>query len=435
MLNLSVSKRIAGLLLGLLLAIFLPASLGGMPSLTQAQEVSSGGSAVVYLPAVSLGAGQSNSGLMPGSPTHTATVVDTPVLTPTATHTPTTVPTNTPMPTPTATYTPTTVPTDTPMPTPTATYMPTTVPTDTPMPTPTATYTPTTVPTDTPMPTPTVQTATDWLSYTNYYRSLGQLPPVSERLAWTKGAYKHAIYMVKNDYIGHTEDVHNEWYTLQGLAAAQASNVAASRDVSRGHQYALDSWMQAPFHALGILDPHLRQVGYGAYSDADGGYQMAAAFDVVRGRSTSPPSVQFPIKWPADGMTVPLRLHWGEDPNPLTSCPGYSAPAGLPIILQVGPGNLIPTVTAHSFTRGGTPLEHCLFDETSYVNPDANQQSLGRGILDDRDAVVIIPRDALEPGEHYTVSVSIDGTTHTWSFSVSDETTQSSIEIPASEAP
>lgn len=25
-------------------------------------------------------------------------------------------------------------------------------------------------------------------------------------------------------------------------------------------------------------------------------------------------------------------------------------------------------VTAHSFSQGGTPLEHCVFDETSYMN-------------------------------------------------------------------
>jgi len=303
------------------------------------------------------------------------------------------------------------------------------------MPTPTATPTATPVPTNTPVPTSTLTTATDWLSYANYYRSLGQLPAVSERLAWSKGALNHAVYMVKNDYIGHTEDSFNAWYTPQGLVAAQSSNVTASRDVSRGHQYALDSWMQAPFHALGILDPHLRQVGYGAYSDADGGYQMAAAFDVVRGRSTIPPSVQFPIKWPADGMSVPLRLHWGEDPNPLTSCPGYSTPTGLPIILQLGPGNLTPVVTAHSFSHGETLLEHCVFDETSYVNPDTSQQRSVRRILDGRDAVVIIPRDPLEPGEQYTVSVSVDGTPYTWSFSVSDTTMQSSVEIPASESP
>jgi hypothetical protein len=64
---------------------------------------------------------------------------------PTATHTPTALPTATP------THTPTTIPTATPTdtPTPTATYTPTTLPTATP------THTPTTIPTATPSPSPT----------------------------------------------------------------------------------------------------------------------------------------------------------------------------------------------------------------------------------------------------------------------------------------
>jgi hypothetical protein len=45
---------------------------------------------------------------------------------------------------------------------------------------------------------------------------------------------------------------------------------------------------------------------------------------------------------------------------------------------------------------------------------------LGRNILNARDAVVLIPRDPLTPGTRYTVSITVNGQTHAWSFTVSD---------------
>jgi uncharacterized protein YkwD len=261
----------------------------------------------------------------------------------------------------------------------------------------------------------------DWLAYTNYYRALADLSPVTERPELSDGAWLHARYMVKNDLIEHSETVGNPWYSDEGHAAAGSSNLAVSTIESTTDEWAIDTWMQAPFHAVGILDPRLVEVGYGSYREADGGFQMGAALDVISGRVfTATAGITFPIEWPGDGMTVPLTLHWGETPSPLTSCPGYSEPAGLPIILQLGRGELTPDMTGHSFTRGGTPLEHCVFDETSYSNPDSGDQDLGRLILDGRDAIVLIPREPLEAGESYTASITVDAVTHTWSFAVAD---------------
>lgn len=259
----------------------------------------------------------------------------------------------------------------------------------------------------------------NWLPYVNYYRALAELPPVTENPTWSDGCWEHARYMVKNDYIGHSEDTDNPWYTPEGLAAAQSSNAMVSYSVSTSDEYAIDLWMRGPFHAVGIIDPALLQTGYGSYREADGGYQMGAALDVIRGLGSIPSSIEFPIQWPADGMTVLISLHWGEHPDPLTSCPGYSAPSGLPIILQIGFGDLTPSVTAHSFMQGSTLLDHCVFDETSYTNPDSSDQDLGRSILNARDVIVLIPREPLAPGSRYTVSITVNGQTHTWSFTVS----------------
>jgi hypothetical protein len=65
------------------------------------------------------------------------------------------------------------------------------------------------------------------------------------------------------------------------------------------------------------------------------------------------------------------------------------------------------------------PLEHCVFDETTYTNPDSGTQSTGRNVLNARDAIVLIPRNPLTAGAIYQVSITANGQTYAWSFMVS----------------
>jgi uncharacterized protein YkwD len=258
--------------------------------------------------------------------------------------------------------------------------------------------------------------APEWLDYLNYYRGLADLPPLTENAEWSLGSQFHARYTVKNDILVHNEDINNQWYTSEGRAAAQSGNLMASYDVESNDQHAIDVWMQAPFHALGILDPRLQKVGFGSYREADGGLQMGATMDVLRGLGEIPLAIHFPVMWPAKGAIVPLSYYWGEYPDPLTSCPGYAPPSGLPIILQMGSGALNPVVSAHMFLQDKTPLENCVFTESTYANPDQVAQDLGRAILDHRDAIVLVPREPLAPGTSYTVSIVVNGITYTWTF-------------------
>jgi hypothetical protein len=261
----------------------------------------------------------------------------------------------------------------------------------------------------------------NWLAYVNYYRALACLPAVTENASYTDGDQKHAKYMVKNDFIGHTENP-GPYYTPEGAAAAAASNVMLTSDVTATDEYAIDLWMRGPFHAVGILDPKLQQTGFGSYRESIGLYHMAAALNVLGGLgSGAPASVTFPVKWPGDGMTVNLLSFDGyESPDPRTSCTGYgSAQTGLPIILQLGVGNTDPSGTTGTFKRAGTTLPSCVFDETSYTNSDVSLQSLGRAVLSTRDAIVLIPQASLTRGETYTVSITTNGQTYTWSFTVS----------------
>ena len=276
------------------------------------------------------------------------------------------------------------------------------------------------------------------IAHLSSLRALGNLPPVIENAAWSDGCWKHTRYMVKTNDVQHTEHPGNPWFTPEGFRAAQSSNLLGTSDETISDQAALDAWMTKPFHGVGMIDPRLSQSGYGSYREADGGVEMGACLDVLQGRHDAPPSsVRFPIMWPADGQTVPFRADsGGEYPDPLASCPGYAPPSGLPIYLQLAPGTEPLRVTAHSLTQSGTVLDHCVYDATSYTNAaDPAGQELGRLVLQMRNAVVIIPRVPLAPGATYTVSITVNGQTHTWSFAVSTTVRPSGAEAKLAPAP
>ena len=66
-------------------------------------------------------------------------------------------------------------------------------------------------------------------------------------------------------------------------------------------------------------------------------------------------------------------------------------------------------------TKAGRELETCVFDETSYTHPDHETLALGRAILGDRHAVVVMPREPLSAGR-YAVTLSTGDQAYDWSF-------------------
>ena len=93
-------------------------------------------------------------------------------------------------------------------------------------------------------------------------------------------------------------------------------------------------------------------------------------------------------------------------------------------------------MTTHSLTQSGTALDHCVYDANTYTNAaDPAGQELGRLVLQTRNAVVIIPRAPLAPGATYTVSITVNGQTHTWSFAVSTTVRPSGAEAKFAPAP
>lgn len=259
-----------------------------------------------------------------------------------------------------------------------------------------------------------------WLARLNFYRATALLPPVVEDSTLSGAVRRHAHYMVVHGVVKHSEDRYDSWATAEGAAAAAVSNLAGSTRATETDSWAVDLWMQAPFHALGMLDPALTRVGFGIQrAPGHGKVQTAAGLDVIRGRSRSPSAAAYPIVWPAHGATVPIAAHTSEYPSPLSSCPGYDAPAGLPLIVQIGAGETVPRVTGSWILEGETLLEHCVFDEGTYRNRDADQQQLARRILASRNAIVLIPRAPLRAGARYRAVIEVNGRLIDWTFSIS----------------
>ena len=255
---------------------------------------------------------------------------------------------------------------------------------------------------------PTLAAGSPWLDRLNLWRTTSGLPSVTANAVWSDGDLKHSTYMVKNDLVTHYETVGVPYYTVEGDTAAKNSNIFVSSSTSLTDEQAIDWWMQAPFHAIGIMDPRLTQSGYGSYREVKTGWQAGATLDVLRGNPFS--GGTYPVYFPGNGSTEPLRTFDGnESPNPLQACAGYTAPTGLPVFVEVG-GNVATTAgPVHSFVGNGVALEHCVIDSNT---PSVGSSLTGRG------GVIVIPKQPLQTGITYSVALTVNGLPYTWSFTV-----------------
>ena len=262
---------------------------------------------------------------------------------------------------------------------------------------------------------------TGWLATLNLYRAAAGASPVIEDQLLSQGAALHARYIVEEDQVTIDEDEASPWYTDEGAAAASASVQLAYPDPNVTDTDLIETWMSNAFTAPFLTNPALVSSGFGSYVDANSpGTRTAGVLDVRRGVSGQPEHQRFPVFWPGDGSTVSLtRSFASPNPNPLTSCPGYSAPSGLPISLQL---SNVPDITSATLLRDGEPVEQCAIDAGSYSNPDPVAQEKGRDLMESGRFAVVIPRDELTLGSTYTVLLTVNGKQRTWTFHVGPHT-------------
>ena len=267
-----------------------------------------------------------------------------------------------------------------------------------------------------------------WLDALNRYRAMSGVAPVANDAATSGGDEAHARYLVENyrDSIArsigigakmHEEDPANRWYTAAGARAANSSDVAQwpGPHPPPSPLWAFDGWMSAPFHRLSMLNPRLHSASLGNWCE---GAVCVVTLNVNAGadKIERDSALATPIKFPGADSTLMMNSSEGEWPDPLSSCPGYTTPSGLPITLQVG---FFHTVKLDSYAvmLDGSPVEACGIDSLSYVNPEAESQRRAREILNAFGAVVVVPRDPLAPGK-YDVAITADGKPYRWSFTI-----------------
>jgi hypothetical protein len=273
-----------------------------------------------------------------------------------------------------------------------------------------------------------------WLEPLNSYRSMVRLPLVATDSALSEGDAEHARYLVKNygkiikaNALGieaHSEDPSKPFYSTTGARAAAASNVDEGwraygpPAVSPGQ--AISGWVGIAFHRLWILNPGLRRAGYGEYCEKR---VCVGALDVLSGADPipmTPAPFANPIQFPPPGSAMRMRSAEGEWPDPLTACPGYTSPTGLPITLELG-AHVNARLSGYTLTLAGVApaaIEACGFDANSYVNPDPVAEKRVRDTLNDFGAAALIPRAPLTPGT-YDVAMTVGGRRYAWSFTIS----------------
>lgn len=272
---------------------------------------------------------------------------------------------------------------------------------------------------------------TEWLTELNRDRAAVDLPPLTEDPALSDGALKHSNYLVMNyptpRKMGaemHSEDPSKPGYTTEGLAAAKG-NVAPSwyftvtPDVTLPKMEQLlflNGWLEAPFHRPSMLRPDIHKAGFGESCE---GIACAAGLDTPEARlGAAPTKFAQPILFPPPKYPFALDELPGEWPNPLTACPNYAFPVGVPITIQLGV-NVDAKLTSYALTQASKAVEACGFDAATYSNPNPEEMKRAVGGMKLNGEVVIVPRKTLERGATYEVSATVNDQPYSWSFTVS----------------
>jgi hypothetical protein len=265
--------------------------------------------------------------------------------------------------------------------------------------------------------------ARTWLQEINYYRLGAGLKAVTNDKAWDRGILNHlryleytpAKYLTGQYASAHTENPKSPYYTPSGALEASRSDLILGGSPSP--LTAIDSWLAAPFHAIGMLRSPLRKVAFAS------GY--GAGLDVLGGL-TGPPQGPKPVLFPGPRVTTNLTSYGSELPDPTQSCHWAKSvahhPIGLPIIalLSATPSKHL---TAQLKLPNGkvertTARTLCLVDQFTYHSTDKVYGPTGLEILEGDHAVVLMPSGDLANG-WYTVKIADTAKiVYSWRFRV-----------------
>jgi Cysteine-rich secretory protein family len=260
------------------------------------------------------------------------------------------------------------------------------------------------------------QADASWLEITNAYRTSVGLKALEVDAALQAGVDKHVEYLSATGSLQHGEAAGNPLYSPDGDLAGQQSILGGWTGAQRSNRELIDGWLTAPFHAIHLFEPRLQRVAFASVQGRTGNKLPSAAVMNIIGGVGPKVGADRPIVFPGRDSVIPLTSFVVETPDPLTHCPGYSAPAGLGLMA------LFPlpiTSATATLSANGQPLEHCVID-TSYRNPDPAAEKTVRTILGQKNAVVIMPRQPLVPGTTYDVSITAGAQQVSWKFTAAE---------------
>ena len=261
-----------------------------------------------------------------------------------------------------------------------------------------------------------------WLVNLNYYRTAAGLKPITEDKILSASVKKHMIYLVKSDpqyFVGaylnrHSENPASPYYTPEG---ARSGNELTS-NTSANAAEAIDSWMQAPFHALGLLREGLKSVGFDMEFNATTG-QYEFGMDIFGNLKNQRTKM---VIFPGKGSFSRQDHFQSESPDSRQACgPNWKNFTGLPlwVSLLTSPP---PQMTAQLITPSGKVLKSsrdlCIVNEKNFITSDRVNGASGKTIITAGHMVLIIPKSSLAPGMQ-RVSLTMKGKpTIAWSFKV-----------------
>ncbi len=254
--------------------------------------------------------------------------------------------------------------------------------------------------------------STTWLGEINRYRVGSGLSPVTANATWVRGIQAHLTYLAlspPSDLAGayqslHTENPASPYYTATGALEASRSDLTEGAVGDTPVEF-IDSWLSAPFHALGLLRPGLRQVAFA--SDPTTG---DAGIDVIGGLTASVPTTS-PVLFPGNGMVTNLTTLGPEVPDPTSPCGWTQLQVGLPILAVLpasppsGVGASITGPSGSESTAGGTV---CVVDVHTFNSATAVYGPSAEKLLSGTHLVIVIPRSPLVAGS-YHVQITMSG--------------------------
>lgn len=231
------------------------------------------------------------------------------------------------------------------------------------------------------------------LARAEHWRAAAGLPALEPDplLDWSASA--HALYLdLHPGAQGHRQSASSRWFVGQRTGQRFGGVEVVHRQDTLPPGYAVDRWMETPFHRRALADP--RAVRVGAASSRGGDAVLEIAID---------PDHPGPERWtwPVDGQTeVPRRFSGLERPDPLPEDqhPHKQLPLGYTLSVFEARG-LLAEAAVDTWIRpeGGEPLDHYVVSHLTHPHLARLRGS----------AVHLLPKRPFEPATRYAWGMTL----------------------------